>query len=135
MVSNLKAKYEWCFLTLKCDKKDATNAVLRETAKTCRNKLFTSKQTTNKVPRNIFRKNEERKKIRLIYWRPKNSMKGKCYVFSDCKHRNNVSLLYLECKLQQDRYGWCISELTCKEMVEGTYLETSKQQTKYRWCF
>ena len=38
-----------------------------------------------------------RKKIRLIFCRPKDSMNGKCYVFSDYKQTNDVRFLYLEC--------------------------------------
>ena len=63
-----------------------------------------------------------------MFWRPKDCMKGKRYVFNGYKQTNKVSLLYLECKLQQHRYGWCIFNLKSWEMVEGTYLETSKPQ-------
>ena len=70
-----------------------------------------------------------------MYWRRKNSMEGKSYVFSDWKQRSKVGFLYFEFKLRQDRHGWCFSELKCSQMVEWTYLGTSKQQTKRHWCF
>ena len=44
----------------------------------------------------------------MMFWRPKVSMKGKCYVFSGFKQRIKVCLVYLEFKLQQESYGWCI---------------------------
>ena len=70
-----------------------------------------------------------------MFWRPKDSMKCKCYVFSSYKQRNKVSLVYLECYLQQNRYDWYIFKLKHHKMAETTYLETSKQQTTYCWCF
>ena len=70
-----------------------------------RKNIFRKYQTTNKVPRNMFRKFEVRKKMQFLYRRPKNSMKSKCYVFNDYKQRNKACLCYLECKLQPDRYG------------------------------
>ena len=91
-------------------------------------------KTRSKVSRNIFRSFEVRKKIRLMYWTPNNSIKGKCYVFSRYKQRNKMCLLYLECKLQQYRYGWCISKLRGERPVERTSVETSKQQARYCWC-
>ena len=63
-----------------------------------------------------------------MFWRSKDSMKGKCYVFSGHKQRNKVSLVYLESELQQDRYGWIIFKLKCQKTVERTYLETSKNK-------
>ena len=103
--------------------------------KNSRNNVFRSKQTKNTVPRKIYRGCEVRRKLRLMFWVPKNSMKGKCHVFSGSKQRNKVCLVYLECKLQQDTYGWCIFKLKRQKKVETTYLETEKQETTYRWCF
>ena len=40
------------------------------------NILFTSKQTTNKVPPNIFRALEVETKVRLMFWKPKHNTKG-----------------------------------------------------------
>ena len=53
-----------------------------------------------KVLHNIFRLFEVRKKVRLMFWKPKDSMKAKCYVFSDYKQRNKLCFLYSECQLQ-----------------------------------
>ena len=70
-----------------------------------------------------------------MFWRPRDSMKIKCYVFGGYKQRNNVCFVYLYYKLQQDSYGWCIFKLKCQKTVERTYLETTKQQRRYRRCF
>ena len=70
-----------------------------------------------------------------MFWKPKDSMKGKCYIFSSYKQTNKVCLVYLEWKLQQDSYGWYILKLKDQKAVERTYLEASKQQTSYCWCF
>ena len=83
----------------------------------------------------IFRRFEVRKNIALMFWRPKDIMEGKCYVFSGHKQRNKVCLVYLECKLKQDRYRWSTFKLKCQKTVERTYLETSKLQRRHRWCF
>ena len=125
MVRKLKAKCISCFWRLKC-KKIIANAIRSWTTKNRRNSVFRSKEKTNKVPPNIFRDSEVRKKLRFMFWRPNDSMKGKCYVFSGYKQRNKLCLVYLECKLQQDSYGWCIFKLKCKKTVEKTYIETSK---------
>ena len=65
-----------------------------------------------------------------MFWRPKDSMKCKFFVFSGYKLRNKVCLVHLECKLQQNSYGSCIFKLKRKKTVETTYLETSKKQTR-----
>ena len=135
MVRKLKAKYKWCFSSLKCNKIGASDAIKNKTAKNRKNNIFRRKQRTNKVLPNIFRGFEVGRKIPLMLWRPKDSMKVKCYVFSSYKQRNNVFLVYLVGKLQQDGYGWCIFKLKCQKMVERIYLETSKWQTRHRWCF
>ena len=70
-----------------------------------------------------------------MFWRPNDSMKGKCYVFSCYKQRNKLCLVYLDFKLQQDSYGWCIFKLKYQEKEERTYLETSKQKRRWRLCF
>ena len=88
------------------------------------------KQTTN-----IFRDFKVSRKIRLMFSRPKGSMKGKCYVCSGYKQRNNVCLLYLECKMRQERYRWCIFKLKRQKTLKRTNLENAKQQTRYRWGF
>ena len=41
-----------------------------------------------------------------MFWKPNDSIKGKCYVFRVYKQRNKVRLVYSECKLQQYSYGW-----------------------------
>ena len=69
------------------------------------------------------------------FWRPNDSMKGKCDVFIGYKQTSKLDLVYLESKLAQDRYGWCICKLKCQKTIERRYLETNKQQTKYYWCF
>ena len=53
----------------------------QKTAKSSRNSILRSKENTNKVPSNIFRDLEIRKKVRLVFREPKYSMKGKYYVF------------------------------------------------------
>ena len=70
-----------------------------------------------------------------MFWRPKDSMKNKCYVFSDYKERKKVWFVHLECKLQEDSYGSLNFKLKCQKTTEPTYLETSKQQTRCRWYF
>ena len=49
---------------------------------------------------NIFRGFEVRKKVRLMFWRTKDSMRSKYSAFSRSKERNKVCLVYLEWKLQ-----------------------------------
>ena len=73
--------------------------------KNSRDNIFRSTETTKNVPRNIISGFEVRKKVRLMFSRPKDSMKGKCYPFSGYKERNKVPLVYFGCKLQQDSYG------------------------------
>ena len=41
-----------------------------------------------------------------MFWKEKDTIKGKCYVFSDYKQRNNVLSEYLEFKVPQDDYCW-----------------------------
>ena len=135
VVTKLKARYEWCFSRLKCNKIGAADGITSLRSKNSRNNVFRRKQTTNKVPPNKFRGFEVRRKVRLKFWRQKDSMKGKCYPFSGFKQRNKAYLVYLECKLQEDSYGWCSFKLKCGKTVEITYLETSKQQTRCRWSF
>ena len=135
MFRNIKAKWEWCFSRLTWKKICAADAITSYTGKKSTNNEFRTKQTTNKVPHNIVRGFEVRTKVRLMFWTWKESMKGKCYIFSCYKRKNNVRLVYLlEGKLQIDRYGWCILKLTYKKTVEITYLEKSKIQTRYGWC-
>ena len=67
--------------------------------------MFRSKQTTNKVARNIFRGFELRTKVRLMSGTPIDRIKGKCCVFSGHKQKNKLCLLYLQRKLEQDSYG------------------------------
>ena len=50
-----------------------------------RNKLFKSKQTTNKVLSEIFRGLEVRRKLRLMFRTTKNNMKDKSHAFSGYK--------------------------------------------------
>ena len=64
----LKAKYELCFSTLKCNKIGAAYVIKCLIAKkTSRNNVFKRIQTTNKVLPNLFRGLEVRKKVRLIF--------------------------------------------------------------------
>ena len=67
-----------------------------------RNNVFRGKQTTNKVPSNIFRGFELRTKVQLMFWGPNNSMKGKGDIFSGYKQTSKVCFVYLQSKLQQD---------------------------------
>ena len=54
---------------------------------------------------NIFRGFKGRKKVRFMFWRPKEGMRSKYSVFSGSKERNKVCLVYLKCKLQQNSSG------------------------------
>ena len=69
-----------------------TNVIPSLTATNSENE---SKEVTSKVPSNIFRGFEVRRKVRLMFWRPKDSMKGKRSVFCGYKQRNKVCLMYL----------------------------------------
>ena len=91
-----------------------------------------SQQTIKKVRLNIFTGAQGRKKVPLMFWKPKDSMKGISYVFSGYKEINNQCLGYLENKLEQDSHGWCIWNLNLQKSIERTYLETSKQERRYR---
>ena len=102
--------------------------------KNSKDDVFGSKQRKKKLPPRIFRGFQVRTKVRLMFWKRKNSMKKKNYVFSAYKQRNMVCLVFLECKLQQRRYGWCIFNLKFWKIVESTYLERTKQKTRYKWC-
>ena len=132
MVWTLKAKYKWSFSRLKWRKIGGADGI---TSAKNRKNIFSSKQTTNRVAPNIFKGFEVRKKVGLMFWRPKETMKAKCYVFIGYKQRNKVNLVYSECKLQQYTYGWCTFYVKCQKTVERTYLEPSKKRTTYRWCF
>ena len=57
-----------------------------------RNRVVKQKQTANKVPFNMFRCFEVRKNVRLMLWKPKNTMKRKCYDFSGYKETNKLLL-------------------------------------------
>ena len=70
-----------------------------------------------------------------MFWRPKESMKGNCYVFSGYKQRKKFGFVNLEHKLQHDMYRWSVFRLKDQKTAEWTYLETAKQQTRFRWCF
>ena len=141
VVRKLKAKYERCFSRLEWHTIGAADAITSYTAKKeeknkqNRNNVFRKKETTSKVPPNIFRHFEVRKKVQLVVWTPENKMKSKCYVFNGYEQSNKVCLVYLECKLQQDSYSWCIFKLKCQKTVERTYLEIRKQQARYCRCF
>ena len=122
----LKPKSDWFFPRLKCTKITSTDVITSLTAKNRKNNVFRSKQTTKKVPSNIFRGLEVRGKLRLMFWRPKDSMKGKNYVLSGYKKTNKVFLVYLNCKLQQQGYDCCIFKLKRRKTAERTYLEWTK---------
>ena len=64
-----------------------------------------SKQTIKKIETNIITGFKFKKKVRLMFSRPKYTMKGKCYVFSGYQERKRVPFVSLECTLQKDRYG------------------------------
>ena len=67
-----------------------------------------------------------------MFWKPKDSMKSKCYVFLAVRKKTNeVCLRYSECKLRQFKYESCIFKLKWHKTVKRTYLETGKQQKKY----
>ena len=91
------------------------------------NNLFRSKEPTNKVPRNIFRGFEARKKGRLMFRKPqRTAWKLIVSFFSTYKKRNKVPFVYLQYTLQQYRYGWRVLKLKCQETLETTSLETRK---------
>ena len=60
---------------------------------------------TNKVRRNSSTGFEVGRKVGLMFWRSKDSIKVKSYVFSAYKQRNKVSLVDLNCKLQKYSSG------------------------------
>ena len=66
------------------------------------------------------------KKVRLVFWKSKDTIKVKCDVFRVYIQRNKTFSVYLGCKLEDDGYGECIFKLQCQETVQRTYLETSK---------
>ena len=55
-----------------------------------------------RVPPNIFRRLELRKKIRLIFQRPKDSMNGKYYGLRGYRQKDKVCLVNLQSKLEED---------------------------------
>ena len=61
--------------------------------------LFRSKQTKKKVPPKIFTGLKVRKKIKLMFSKPKDCMKGKRYVFRDSKKRIKMPLMFLDVKV------------------------------------
>ena len=130
MVWKLKAKYEWYFCRLKMQQNRCCRWNYNETAKTSTNNVFRRKQITKKVPPNIFKDFEVRQKVRLMFWRSKVAMIGKCHNFISYKERTNLCLVNLERKLQKDRRRWCIFNLKCHKVMERTHLETSKQQRR-----
>ena len=67
VVRKLKARYEWCFSRLKCNKIGAADGITSLRSKNSRNNVFRRKQTTNKVPPNIFRRLELKQKVRLMF--------------------------------------------------------------------
>ena len=75
VIRKVKAEYEWCFSWLKCDFIGAADAIKGTFARNSRNNVFRIKQTTTKVLPNIFRGSEVTKKVRLMFWRPKESWK------------------------------------------------------------
>ena len=129
MVRNLKTKYEWRFCILKCKKIDHADAIISEAATNTGNNVFSRKHTPNKASRNIFRDLKPGEKVRLVFWRAKKSMTGKCYVARGYKQRNQVFLLYLECNREQHTYGWCIFKLNLKKTVDkGTSKQAKHKQ-------
>ena len=64
-----------------------------------------------------------------MFWTPKNSIKGKCYVFSGYEQKNQVCLVYLGCKLDQHNYDWCIFKQKF-EKNGGNKIFRDKQTTK-----
>ena len=125
----LKAKFEQCFKRWKWKKIRATDTIKCWTKKEPRKNLFRKKQTTNKVPANILRGAEvKKKKLRFMFWTPKDSRKPKWNVYSSYKQRHKIGLLYLEFKLREDKYGWCNLVVKGRKTEEKRYLEASKQQ-------
>ena len=105
VVRTLKAKNVWYFSRFKGKKRVGADVITSETAKNNKNNVFRSKQTTKKVAPNIFRRLEVTGKVWLMFQRPEDTMKWKCYVFSAYKQRNKVRLFSLVSKLQDDGYG------------------------------
>ena len=105
------------------------NKKKKKKKKKSENNVFRSKQKTNGVPTNIIIGVKARKKVRLMFSRPKYIKNGKCYVFSGYKERNNVPFVFLECKLKKDRCGWYFFNLNWSKTIETIYLERRKQQT------
>ena len=79
--------------------------------------------------------------MRLLFWRPKESMKGKSYVSSSDKKRSKVLLLYLECTVEQERHCWCMKGkyyvfrgYKQRSKVCFLYLQCKVQQERHCWC-
>ena len=70
-----------------------------------RKNVFTSKETRSKVPSNIFRGFEVKKRYDSCFEGQRTALQDKCYVFSGYKKRCKVRLVFLERKLQKYRYG------------------------------
>ena len=60
--------------------------------------VFRNKETTNKVPPNIFRGFEVRRKVGLIFRRTKEFIK------SSYKEGNKMCLVYSGCSMQLDKW-------------------------------
>ena len=52
---------------LKCHNIGAVDTITSQTSENSRNSVFKSKETTNEVPRNIFRDFKKTKSVRLIF--------------------------------------------------------------------
>ena len=79
--------------------------------KSAKKKVFRRKKTTNIVSPNMFKDFEETKKGHLMFWRPKDTMKGKRHNFSCHKQKDKGYLVYLQGKLEEVGYGWGIFNL------------------------
>ena len=93
------------FVEVEYNKISAANGITSKSSKNSWNNVFTIQQTANKVPPNISWSFEVRRKVLLMFWTPKDSLKVKYYAFSCYEQRNEVCLVYIKRKLQQDKYG------------------------------
>ena len=53
-----------------------------------------------------------------MFWKPKDTIKVKCYVFSVYKQRNKTFSEYLRQKLQEGGYCECMFKLKCQKTVQ-----------------
>ena len=78
----------------------------------------------------MFKDFEETKKGHLMFWRPKDTMKGKRHNFSCHKQKDKGYLVYLQGKLEEVGYGWGIFNLKYHKTAERTHFSDNQKARK-----